>query len=120
MSQPLPTYGFLFLQPDEIGAEDGYIFEVDLSCPQHHHHAHDDYPLAPESLEIGRDVYSPAQQAVFPQTAPQRKLTPNLRDKVRYVVHYRNLKLYLKLGLLVHMVDDLYRLQHPSTFIGGR
>ena len=107
MSQPLPTHGFRFLQPDEIGAlievgelsddaEDGYIFEVDLSYPQHRHDAHEDYPpLAPESLEIGRDMYSPAQQAVFPQTALQRKLTPNLRDKVRYVVHYRNLKLYL-------------------------
>ena len=101
MSQPLPTHGFRFLQPDDIealevgelsdNAEDGYIFEVDLSYPQHLHDA-------PVSLKIGRDMYSPAQQAVFPQTAPQRKLTPNLRDKVRYVIHYRNLKLYLKLG----------------------
>ena len=71
-------------------AEDGYILEVDLSYPQHLHDAHDDYPLAPESLEIGRDMYSPTQQTIFLQTAPQRKLTPNLRDKVRYVVHYRN------------------------------
>ena len=76
-------------------AEDGYIFEADLHYPQHLHGAHDDYPLAPESLEIGSDMYSSAQQAVFPQTAPGRKLTPNLRDKARYVVHYRNLKLYL-------------------------
>ena len=109
-----PVHGFRFLQPDEIetlivegvgelsdDAEDGYIYEVDLSYPQHLHDAHDDYPLARESLEIGRDMYSPAQQAVFSQIAPQRKLTPNLRDKVRYVVHYRNLMLYLQLGLVV-------------------
>ena len=76
-------------------AEDGYIFEVDISYPQHLHDAHDDYPLAPESLEIDRDMYSPAQKAVFPQTAYQRKLTPSLRDKDRYAVHYHNLKLYL-------------------------
>ena len=49
-------------------------------------------------------MYSPAQQAVFPDTTPQRKLTPNLRDKVKYVVHYRNLKLYLQLGLVVTKV----------------
>ena len=92
--QPLPTGVFHFLQPDEIkalapvvelsdDAEDGYINEVDLHYPQHLHEAHDDYPLAPESLEIGGDMYSPTQQADFPQSAPQRKLTPNLRDKVR-------------------------------------
>ena len=112
MSQRLPTGGFRFLQPDEIeemapvgelsdDAEDGYIYEVDLHYPQYLHDAHDDNPLALESLEIGSDMYSPAQHAVFPQTAPQRKLTPNLRDEVRYVVHYRNLKLYLQLGLVV-------------------
>ena len=82
-------------------AEDGYIVEVDLRYPQHLHDAHDAYPLAPESLEIDRDMYSPAQQAVFLQTAPQRKLTPNLTGKVKYVVPYRNLKLYLQLGLVV-------------------
>ena len=112
MSQPLPTGGFRFLQPDEIealapvgelsdDAEDGYIFEVNLHYPQHLHDAHDDYPLAPESLEIDSDMHLPAQHAVFPQTAPQRKHTPNLRNKFRYVVHYRNMKLNLQFGLVV-------------------
>ena len=111
MSQTLHICVFRFLQPDEIevlgevgelsdDAEDGYLFEVDLSYPHHLHDAHDDYPLAP-SLEIDRGMYSPAQQAVFPQTAPQWKLTPNVRDKSRYLVHYRNLKIYLQLGLVV-------------------
>ena len=111
MSRPLPICGFRFLQPDEIealgevgqlsdDAEDGYIFEVDIGYPQPVHDAYD-YPLAPKSLVIDRDMYSPAQQAVFPQTAPQRTLAPNVRDKVRYVVHSRNLELYLQLGLVV-------------------
>ena len=85
-------------------AEDGYIFEVDLSYPQHLHDAHDDYPLTPVALEIGRNMYSPAQQTVFPQTAPRRKLTPNLRDNARYVVHYSNLTLYLKFGLVYRVL----------------
>ena len=52
------------------------------------------YPLAPELLVIDRSMYSPTQLSVFPESAPQKKLTPNLRDKVKYVDHYRNLKLW--------------------------
>ena len=89
-------------------AEDGYIFEVDLTYSQDLHDARDDYPLAPESSEIGRDMYSPAQQAALPQTAPQRKLTPNLRDKVRYVLPYCNLKLYLQLRLVVTRIHRVF------------
>ena len=84
MSQSLPTHGFRFLQQDEFStlklqelydnAEDGYIFEVDLHYPTCLHDRHDDYPLAPESLVIDRSMYSSTQQAVFPVTAPQRKL----------------------------------------------
>ena len=46
--------------------------------------------------------------------APQRKLTPNLRDKVKYVVHYRNLKLYLKLGLVVTKIHKLLTFKQSS------
>ena len=111
MSQPLHTH---FLQEDEISAlksqelsddaEDGYIFEVDLHYPTRLHDRHDDYPIAPESLVIDCSMYSSPQQAVFPESAPQRKLTSNLQDKVKYVVHYRNLKLYVQLGLIVTKV----------------
>ena len=135
MSQSLPTHGFRFLQQGEIStlklkelsddAEGGYIFEVDLHYPIHLHDRHDDYPLGSESLVIDRSMYSSIQQAVFPESAPQRKRTPNLRDNVKYVVHYRNLKLYLLLGLVVNkvnrvftiaMVEGLYRFQHSSMF----
>ena len=60
-----------------------------------------------KSLVIDRSRCSSTQQAVFPESAPQRKLTPNLRDKVKYVVHYRNLKLYLQLGLGVTKVQSM-------------
>ena len=114
MSHSLPTHGFHFLPAEEISTlklqnlsdddEDVYIFEVDLHYPISLHNQHDDYPLAPESLVIDRSMYSPTQQSVFPESAPQKKLTPNLQDKVKYAVHYRNLKLYLQLGLVVTKV----------------
>ena len=82
--------------------EDGHIFEVDLHYPTN---LHDDaYPFAPESLVINRSLYSPTQQSVFPESAPQTKLTPNLRDKPKHVGHCRNLKVYIQLGLVVAKV----------------
>ena len=114
--QSLLTHGFRVLSEEDISAlvlkdvpddSDGYILEVDLHHPTSLHNRHDDYPLAPEPLVIDRSMYSPTQQSVFPVSAPQVKLTPNSRDKVKYVVHYRNLKLYLQLGLVstkVHRV----------------
>ena len=83
--------------------EDGYIFKVDLHYPASLHNQHDDYPLASESLVIDHSMYSPTQHSVFPESASQKKLTPNLRDKVKYVVHYCNLKLYLQLGLVANI-----------------
>ena len=114
MSQSLPTHGFHFLSEEEISAlvlpdtsddgEVGYILAVDLHYPTNLHNQHDDYP---ESLVIDPSMYSPTQQSVFPESAPQTKLRPNLQDKVRYVVHYRNLKLYLHLGVVVTEVHEV-------------
>ena len=52
-------------------------------------------------------MYSPTQLTEFPESELQKKLRPNLRDKVKYVVHCRNLKMYIQLGLVntkVHRV----------------
>ena len=94
MSQYLPTRGFRLLDDEKVEVldldslddetEDGYTYEVDLHYPVELHDKHDDYPLAPESLEIDRSMYSPLQSSVFPESPPQRKLTPNLNDKKIY------------------------------------
>ena len=83
MSQSLPTHALRFLQREEISTvklqdlseddEDGYILELDL-------------PLAPESLVIDHCMYSPTQKLVFPESAIQKKLTPNLQDKFKYCI----------------------------------
>ena len=82
---------FRFLQLDEVDvlklqelsdyAVDGYMFDVDLYYPIRLHTRHDDYPLTHEALVIDRDMYSSTHQAVFPESTPQRKLTPNLWEK---------------------------------------
>ena len=111
MSQLLPTGKFRWLSQSEIDqldvlhldehAEDGYIFEVDLKYPEELHDKHNDYPLAPERLTIDESMLSPFQRQHFPakQCKPTTKLTPNLRNKTRYIVHYRNLQFYLHQGM---------------------
>ena len=49
------------------------------------HNLHNDYPLAPERVKIEN----------------VEKLIPNLNNKINYVVHYDNLKLYESLGLKI-------------------
>jgi len=59
------------------------------------HDAHSDLPLAPEHIAISPQMseYNSADQSFRGQTC----LVPNLRDKSRYVLHIRNLKLYTDL-----------------------
>ena len=68
MIQDLPYSGFKWLNQKEIGnfclnsigenSSIGYIFEVDLEYPSEMHDLHNDYPLAPEKIEITQNILS--------------------------------------------------------------
>ena len=62
-----------------------------------------DYPLCPEKIEITQDMLSKYCSEIADNYGIKvdgvRKLVPNLKDKVKYVVHYRNLQYYLSLGI---------------------
>ena len=64
---------------------------------------HNDYPLAPDKIEMKREVLSNYQLKVADHyNIPidnVKKLVPNFLDKEKYVIHYENLKLYIRLGL---------------------
>ena len=85
-----------------------------MEYPKALHASHNDYPLAPESLEISNDMLSPLQKARFPNEPPQLKLTPNLKDKSKCVVHYCNLKLYTELGMVVKKVHRVLQFKQSS------
>ena len=42
------------------------------------------------------------------------KLVPNLRNKKRYVAHYRNLQLYLSLGMRLIKIHKLLRFKQSD------
>ena len=88
MSEKMPYKCFEWSQERNLEkiTEDGdvgYVLEVDLEYPEELHDIHNDYPLAPEVMKIGK----------------VNKLTPNFNKKIKYVLHHRNLKQYLDLGM---------------------
>ena len=85
MDKPLPHKNFRWMSEEELKDWDSRpcILEVDLEYPEELHDYHNEYPLAPERLNVNN----------------VDKLIPNLYDKTKYVVHHESLKLYLGLGL---------------------
>ena len=90
MLKPLPVGDFKWMSPLELENWMDFpcILEVDLEYPRGLHDVHNDYPLAPERLQINN----------------VEKLIPNLSDKKKYVLHRENLKLYLGLGLKLQCI----------------
>ena len=87
MCEKLPVRGFQWMTEKELHADVWRnipcILEVDLEYPTSLHDLHNDYPLAPERVIVNK----------------VEKLIPNLNDKKKYVIHHRNLKQYLDLGM---------------------
>ena len=85
MSKPQPHKNFKWMKEEELKNWESKpcILEVDLKYPKELHDKHNEYPLAPERLLVGK----------------VEKLVPNLNDKTKYVLHHENLKFYLRQGL---------------------
>ena len=131
MSQFLPTGDFKWLEDTQNlnvidiadDCEYGAILEVDLEYLKELHDRHSEYPLAPEKMEIENEMLSSEQlkmleslkrqnlissgnKFIGPINKPQnhsknKKLVPNLNNKTNYILHYRNLKQYSKMGLII-------------------
>ena len=118
MSQYLPTGGFKWLTEKQINkinlaqynedSNKGLLIEVDLEYPKELHDLHNDYPLAAERVCVNKDMLSEYCKTIATKynisTGLVSKLIPTLSNKEKYVLHYRNLQLYLDLGLKINKV----------------
>ena len=102
MSEKLPTHGFKWLLDREIGKlfnnqvlqvweKIPCILEVDLEYPENLHDLHNDYPFCPERVKCKNGV---------------EKLIPNLNDKTKYVIHYKNLIQCLRAGIKLKKIHS--------------
>ena len=135
MLQHLPTGGFKWVEMEtesvEFWAEfilkqqeeqdEGYIFEVDLEYPSNLHDEHDNFPLAPEHMDIKKDMLSTYQKEVAENLGVKvggEKLCLTLNNKKKYICHYRNLKLYLEKGFKLTKVHRILKFDQ-SKWLGG-
>lgn len=115
--EKLPLKDFRWLSNEEIGkldlsqdfdADKGYIIECDLHYPSHLHESHSNLPLAPEILEVGFKNLSPFIQDAMKKTEGKSykdvKLMSTFNDRLNYVLHVKNLKLYVELGMVLKKV----------------
>ena len=123
MSQYLPTGNFKWMSDKEISkinlgkykadGKKGLILEVDLEYPRELHDMHNDYPVAPEKVKVPNNILSAYCKKIAEKynisIGLVSKLIPTLRDKKEYVLHYRNLQLYLVLGLKIKKVHQVLK-----------
>ena len=111
MSQYLPYSGFKWLSRGDVynfdvnsiskNSSDGYILEIDLEYPDELHELHNDYPLASENVShiMLSNYCSNIANKYDINIGGVNKLVPNLGNKSKYILHYRNLQFYLSLGM---------------------
>ena len=96
----------------------GYFLEFDLEYPDELHELHNDYPLAPEKLAVSSDMLSKYCKKIADKyeikVGDVKKLIPNLGNKTNYVVHYRNLQLYLSLGMKLTKIHRVLKFKQSD------
>ena len=87
------------------------IVEVDLEYPISLHKLHNDYPLAAEKMRVNKDMLSPHCEMIRDKygisIGQVSKVIPTLSNKEKYVLHYRNMQLYLDRGLKLKKVHRI-------------
>ena len=104
MSDSLPKSRFKWTDPKEFDLNEytsnnskGCVLEVDLEYSKELWKLHNDYPLAPDKIEIEREMLSDYQLKITHlyniAIRNIKKLVAKFFDGEKYVLHYENLQL---------------------------
>jgi hypothetical protein len=136
LRQKLPCSGFVWLPEDEFGldwknidteGEYGYTLKVDLQYPREIHDKTQDFPLAPESSKVTAEMLTPYMKELWSKRCEMRgqpdeefkmekKLLMTCHDKIEYVVHFKLLKFYLRLGMRVTRIHAVVKFRQSNIF----
>ena len=96
----------------------GYFLDVDLEYSNELHELYNDYPLAPEKLAVSDDILSKYCKKIADKYEKKvgdvRKVIPNLGKKTNYLVYYRNLQLYLSLGMKLTKIHKVLKFKQSD------
>ena len=95
----------------------GFILEVDLEYPEKLHASHNDL-LAPEKLAMSYEMLPDYCKKIANKyrikVGDVKKLIPNLGNKTNYVLHYRDLQLYLSLGMKLTKIHRVLKFKQSD------
>ena len=95
-----------------------YFLKVELGYPDELRVLHNDYPLAPEKLVVFYDMFSDYCEKIADKydikVGDVKKLFPNLGSKTNYVLHYRDLRLYLSLGMKLTKIHKVLKFKQSD------
>jgi hypothetical protein len=94
----MPYGGFKWVEPTLDGldmmtetSDVGRLYEVDITYPKALHNIHNELPFLPHNdIPLGSKI---------------SKLMATLKNRTRYIIHYRNLKQAIANGLIVEKVN---------------
>ena len=121
MLQYLPTGNFQIYENNSITeslinkvlnthdcSNTGYVLIIDLTYPNNIKYKTKNFPLCSENKTINPDNYTEYMKEHEPKPhRPTSKLICDQTDKEYYIVHYRNLKFYIGMGVIIKKVHRI-------------